>query len=215
MIAFWKWRFRVIFSLFVLMGISWMMEIVSFAADGETGDYIWIPTDILNIMTGVYIFVIFVCKKKVWKLLKQRWVLLDKIERRVTRGQHVTITRRATQETSTSGMSKSMPNTIDSFPNKRNIRHTQSTNFGDSTQVDSADERPDSRLTGKLWWPQCEGYTRQFVISQCVFFPFFFKSSSFVILSSCPFFSCLLPILYFNTILGFKSLKSTEMSAHF
>jgi len=145
-----KQKFRVIFSLFVLMGISWMMEIVSFAADGETGDYIWIPTDILNIMTGVYIFVIFVCKKKVWKLLKQRWVLLDKIERRVTRGQHVTITRRATQETSTSGMSKSMPNTIDSFPNKRNIRHTQSTNFGDSTQVDSADERPDSRLTGKL-----------------------------------------------------------------
>jgi len=45
------------------------MEVVSFLADGDIA-YNWIPTNTLNILTGVYVFAIFVCKPNVWKLLK-------------------------------------------------------------------------------------------------------------------------------------------------
>jgi len=69
-----KQKFRVMFSIFILMGVSWMMEIVSFGGGGVTKDYIWIPTDVINILTGIFIFVIFVCKKNVWKLLRQKWL---------------------------------------------------------------------------------------------------------------------------------------------
>lgn len=65
-------------SLFILMGISWTMEIVSFLAGGVA--YIWIPTDLLNILTGVYVFVIFVCKPNVWKLLKLKIFCLKKLD---------------------------------------------------------------------------------------------------------------------------------------
>ena len=52
------------------MGVSWMMEIISFAVGGLA--YIWIPTDILNILTGIFIFVIFVCNRNVWLLIKRK-----------------------------------------------------------------------------------------------------------------------------------------------
>ena len=61
------------------MGVSWTMEVVSFLVEGKNS-YIWIPTDILNILTGVYVFVIFVCKPKVWKLLKIKIPRLKKLE---------------------------------------------------------------------------------------------------------------------------------------
>ena len=68
-----------IFSLFILMGVSWMMEIISFWV-GEIA-YLWIPTDILNISTGVFVFIIFVCKPHVWKLLKIKCPYLVKLDR--------------------------------------------------------------------------------------------------------------------------------------
>ena len=61
-------RFRTILSLFMLMGVSWVMEIVSFWVGGSA--YTWIPTDILNILTGVLVFIILICKPRVLNLLK-------------------------------------------------------------------------------------------------------------------------------------------------
>lgn len=49
------------------MGVMWTMEIISWLVGGS--GYYWVLTDSLNILTGVYIFVVFVCKKKVRKLL--------------------------------------------------------------------------------------------------------------------------------------------------
>ena len=63
---------RVIFSLFILMGISWIMEIVSWLVGGSA--LYWIPSDVFNILMGVFIFIIFVCKKKVRKLLAQKFL---------------------------------------------------------------------------------------------------------------------------------------------
>ena len=68
-------RFRTILSLFMLMGVSWVMEIVSFWVGGSA--YIWIPTDILNILTGVFVFVILVCKRRIWKSLKNRIIFMS------------------------------------------------------------------------------------------------------------------------------------------
>ncbi|XP_046644930.1 probable G-protein coupled receptor Mth-like 3 [Daphnia pulicaria] len=67
-------RIRVIFSLFILMGVSWTMEVISFAVGGSY--LVWYIFDMLNIFTGVFVFIIFVCKKKVWKMLKKKFKYL-------------------------------------------------------------------------------------------------------------------------------------------
>ena len=54
-----------IFSLVILIGVSWMMEIISFPLGGL--EYIWLPTNVVNIVTGVFI-VIF------RKLIQQKWL---------------------------------------------------------------------------------------------------------------------------------------------
>lgn len=78
-------RFRVISSLFVLMGVPWIMEFISFITKGNGNDNsisIWIFTDVLNILTGLFIFIIFICKPKVWKLLKSRLPWLERFSSR-------------------------------------------------------------------------------------------------------------------------------------
>ena len=69
MICYWC-RFRVILSLFFLMGVSWFTEVISVLTHNEFSH--WIFSDIINILTGVFVFIIFVCKPKVWNLLKVR-----------------------------------------------------------------------------------------------------------------------------------------------
>lgn len=147
-ISFWN-RFRVIFSLFILMGVFWIMEVVSFAAGGSA--YIWIPTDILNILTGVFIFIIFVCKPNVWKLLKNKIPCLKRLDRccpscmTKTSARHGTTTRSTRNEVS---LTKSLNNHApvggkDSNDSKKRISMstpTQSTQLRESTQIDSGDE---------------------------------------------------------------------------
>ena len=72
-------RFRAIFVLFILMGLTWMMEVISFTVGGP--DYFWIPTDILNILMAVFVFVIFVCRSSVWSLLIKKYHRLQRFDR--------------------------------------------------------------------------------------------------------------------------------------
>jgi hypothetical protein len=53
------------------MGITWTTEVISFAVGGSA--YIWIPSDVLNILTAVFVFFIFVYKPNIWILLKKRY----------------------------------------------------------------------------------------------------------------------------------------------
>ena len=46
------------------------MEILSFAIGGLA--YIWIPTDILNILTGIFVFIIFVCNRNTRRLVAKK-----------------------------------------------------------------------------------------------------------------------------------------------
>lgn len=58
-------------KLFVVMGITWSTEIISWLWEGPK--YLWLVTDMINALQGILIFVIFVCKKYVWRLLKRRF----------------------------------------------------------------------------------------------------------------------------------------------
>jgi hypothetical protein len=64
-------RFRMCFCLFVVMGINWVMEIVSWFGRGP--DYIWYVTDTINTLQGVIIFLIFVLEPRVRSCVWKQW----------------------------------------------------------------------------------------------------------------------------------------------
>ncbi|XP_018567317.1 G-protein coupled receptor Mth2-like isoform X4 [Anoplophora glabripennis] len=71
-----KQKFNLYVKLLFAMGINWTMEVISWAIEWRTKDipsYIWYLTDFCNAMYGVFIFFIFVFKKKIWRSLKKRY----------------------------------------------------------------------------------------------------------------------------------------------
>lgn len=62
-------QFTLYLKLFVLMGITWIFEVISFFVQRETygssGNYVWLVFDIINIMQGLIIFLVFVCRPAV------------------------------------------------------------------------------------------------------------------------------------------------------
>nr|XP_049694254.1 G-protein coupled receptor Mth2 isoform X1 [Helicoverpa armigera] len=63
-------RFTLYIKLFTVMGINWILEVVSsFYPDA---DVFWQFSDAYNVLVGLIIFIIFVCKKKTWKMIKKR-----------------------------------------------------------------------------------------------------------------------------------------------
>lgn len=70
-------RIQVTLSLFVLMGVTWILEVIGFAVGGDSSR--WFASDILNILTGVFIFIIFICKPKVWKLMQTNYPFLKRL----------------------------------------------------------------------------------------------------------------------------------------
>lgn len=57
-------------KLFTVMGISWILEIISTFSTNETTEFV---LDTYNIFIGVFIFIIFVFKRKVLYELKCRF----------------------------------------------------------------------------------------------------------------------------------------------
>jgi G protein-coupled receptor Mth (Methuselah protein) len=57
-------------KLFIVMGISWVLEIV--ASFGSYDDYWWFLSDIFNLLQGVLIFAIFVLKKSVLVAIRKK-----------------------------------------------------------------------------------------------------------------------------------------------
>lgn len=52
-------------KLFIVMGISWLLEIVATLLDGPMGPVWWYVSDAFNLLQGVLVFFIFVFKRKV------------------------------------------------------------------------------------------------------------------------------------------------------
>ncbi|PNF36788.1 G-protein coupled receptor Mth2 [Cryptotermes secundus] len=66
-----KQRFNLYLKLFIVMGVNWVMELISWAAGGP--EYLWYLTDLGNTLQGVLIFIIFVWKRKILRLLIRRF----------------------------------------------------------------------------------------------------------------------------------------------
>ncbi|XP_061383795.1 G-protein coupled receptor Mth2-like isoform X1 [Danaus plexippus] len=66
-----KQRYGLYLKLFVVMGVNWTVEVISFAVGGS--NWYWIVVDLCNIALGVYIFFIFVWKKKVRNLIRKKF----------------------------------------------------------------------------------------------------------------------------------------------
>jgi len=59
-------------KLFVVMGVNWLAEVISWATDMDDVTGIWYVTDIGNSAQGLFIFLIFICKKRVLRLLNKK-----------------------------------------------------------------------------------------------------------------------------------------------
>ncbi|XP_073957023.1 G-protein coupled receptor Mth2-like isoform X2 [Choristoneura fumiferana] len=66
-----KQRYGLYLKLFMVMGVNWTVELISFGVGGS--NWYWAVIDLSNIMLGFFIFLIFVWKKKVRNLVKKRW----------------------------------------------------------------------------------------------------------------------------------------------
>ncbi|XP_047532984.1 G-protein coupled receptor Mth-like isoform X4 [Vanessa atalanta] len=65
-----KQRLLLYIKLFIVMGINWLLEVVS--AIYPNADHIFRFIDAYNVLIGLIIFIIFVCKRKIIGLLKKR-----------------------------------------------------------------------------------------------------------------------------------------------
>ncbi|XP_014246462.1 probable G-protein coupled receptor Mth-like 1 [Cimex lectularius] len=64
---------RVCLKLVVVMGVTWVADVVSWAVGGP--DYIWYLTDIINALQGVLIFAVVGCQPQVWAGVKRLWCM--------------------------------------------------------------------------------------------------------------------------------------------
>lgn len=65
-----KARLLMNLKLFCVMGISWVLELISSLLDQQA--YIFYVTDFVNVMQGVFVFLIFVFKRNVLSAIKKR-----------------------------------------------------------------------------------------------------------------------------------------------
>ncbi|GBP61314.1 G-protein coupled receptor Mth2 [Eumeta japonica] len=66
-------KFRMSLYLCTLMSVSWIMEVVSWAAGADSGPSVWSVFDMLNALQGLFIFVIYVLQKSVRTRVKIKW----------------------------------------------------------------------------------------------------------------------------------------------
>nr|XP_029719926.1 probable G-protein coupled receptor Mth-like 1 isoform X2 [Aedes albopictus] len=62
---------RVCMKLVVVMGITWVADVASWVFKGPY--YIWLVTDLINALQGVFIFIVVGCQPQVWSAIKRLW----------------------------------------------------------------------------------------------------------------------------------------------
>lgn len=62
---------RVCWKLVVVMGVTWIADIISWMAGGP--QHLWLPTDIINTLQGVFIFIVVACQPQVFAAIKRLW----------------------------------------------------------------------------------------------------------------------------------------------
>ncbi|XP_046389773.1 probable G-protein coupled receptor Mth-like 1 [Ischnura elegans] len=62
---------RVCLKLVVVMGVTWVADVISWAVGGPS--HAWYITDLINAFQGVFIFVVVGCQPQVWAALRRMW----------------------------------------------------------------------------------------------------------------------------------------------
>lgn len=78
---------RVCLKLVVVMGLSWVTDIISWAAGGP--NYVWYVTDLINCLQGVFIFAVVGCQQQVWAAVNRLWCWYIPRAGSSATGQHV------------------------------------------------------------------------------------------------------------------------------
>ncbi|XP_055388156.1 G-protein coupled receptor Mth [Condylostylus longicornis] len=68
-----KTRFIMNTKLFIVMGITWILEIISTIFYDQKNVYLWYISDFSNILQGVLVFFVFVFKRRVWYAVLDRF----------------------------------------------------------------------------------------------------------------------------------------------
>lgn len=68
-----KARFAMNTKLFIVMGITWLLEILSILFYDHKKTFFWAISDSFNVLLGVFVFFIFVFKKRVWYAILERF----------------------------------------------------------------------------------------------------------------------------------------------
>ena len=72
-------RFLLFLKLFLGMGFIWTFDIISgLIGDDMVAEHHWYFTDCLNMLQGVYIFIIFVCKRNVFRVVFRKDIVFSK-----------------------------------------------------------------------------------------------------------------------------------------
>merc|ERR1712218_267227 len=62
-------RFLLFLKLFIGMGIMWTFEIIAGLSGDVTDESVWHFTNVLIMLQGFYVFLIFACKRNVYEAL--------------------------------------------------------------------------------------------------------------------------------------------------
>lgn len=88
-------RFRVIVGVLLIMGVTWMisnlLDIVGpLFYTKKISNYVRAAVDMIEILTAVLIFVVFVCKPSVWTLIKVNFPCLQRLACRLSSSSSIT-----------------------------------------------------------------------------------------------------------------------------
>ncbi|CAB3368286.1 Hypothetical predicted protein [Cloeon dipterum] len=65
-----KFKWLMYLKLFIVMGITWVFEVASFAEGSKS--WFWYITDVLNCLQGIFFFLILICRQRVLRLICTR-----------------------------------------------------------------------------------------------------------------------------------------------
>ncbi|XP_032584497.1 G-protein coupled receptor Mth [Drosophila mojavensis] len=81
-----KTRFIMNTKLCFVMGITWLLEIASILFYDHKKNFFWSISDSFNVLLGVFVFIIFVFKRRVWREITLKIGLWSTNDRRGNRG---------------------------------------------------------------------------------------------------------------------------------
>lgn len=76
-----NFSFKLYLRLSVVAGITWIMEVISFISihliPSVSGNFIFKIFDVLNALQGVFIFIVFLVRRRVLCLIRERFGLFN------------------------------------------------------------------------------------------------------------------------------------------